>query len=206
MIFDVQAATNLVVWIVFVYWNPFPMGENSYDYYRENYEKKLKNFIPLAPWLFAPFWFFLNAMRVAYIFLFMQSISSSSDLTSYHLTLPIYILFVVGELLQKSWTPVFFQLKRPGLAFVIGFLIFGTAGSIIGLTAAHEIFNANDYVAWILCIVFFSAYALWIAFANTITYVWWMNSDSNFPYTKLPMEAQISAGGMTVGRHGFKTL
>jgi len=171
MIFDINAATHLVAWIVFVFWNPLYVSRKAYAWYNEKYEEGKVNQFGVAPSTFGVVWFLLDALRVAFIYLFMYM---TIDISNY-VFVTVFVLFVVNELVRKTWSHVFFNMRAPGLALVIALFLWASAVAIAVLVGITDNLGINattpDNFKWMI-FTFYMLYVLWLTFAVLLNNEW----------------------------------
>jgi translocator protein len=114
-------------------------------------------------WLFAPAWTVLYVMIAVSGWLVWRT----SGFAGAALPLAIYALQLA---LNAAWTPIFFGLHRPGLAFVEIVLLW------LSIVATIWLFRpVNVVAAWLLL-----PYLAWVAYAGALNFaVWRLNHRSN---------------------------
>ena len=176
MIFDVNVATHLVVWMVFVFWQFYRMTNKDRRFYEKHAERMTQ--YAIAPESFSLIWLMLYSLQVAFIFIFMQW---TIDVAQYTF-LTVYILFIVNTLLGKTWSMVFFGMRDESdettmkaneqLAMVISFLMWASSVTILVLVGITKNIGANgvttDNFNWML-FGFYAPYVLWLTFVMLYT-------------------------------------
>ena len=104
-------------------------------------------------WLFGPVWTLLYVMMATAAWLVWRRGDSQRALTFY----------VVQLALNAAWTPIFFGLKMPALAFAEILILLAA----IVLTARE--FSRNSTVAALLL----TPYIAWVAFASFLNFTLW---------------------------------
>jgi tryptophan-rich sensory protein len=168
MTFSVADGSQLVVWIIFVFWEPYgSIGNKARDWYTKR-SGGLKGYI--VPWYIFPFvWTILKGLIVASIFLFFKSLTQAAvDAVDYRY-LTVYILFVVNVLIAKLWTVLFFKYRLTRAAFWVAFIIFATAVVVVVFMGiSSDIIVDIAYLSMALYI----PYVAWLAFALYLNYNW----------------------------------
>lgn len=206
MIFDVNAATYLVSWIVFIFWDPLSVSRDAYKTYREKYEEgKLLQF-GVAPETFGWVWFFLDCLRVVFIFLFMHM---TIDVTRY-VFITVFVLFVVNELARKTWSYVFFDLKQPTLALFIALFLWATAVTIVVLVGITDNLRLNaaipDNYKWMI-FSFYMLYVLWLTYAVLLNNEWIQSNGDGWKFSLRPQKVKIDTANIkSQVRHGWKKV
>ena len=112
-------------------------------------------------WLFAPVWMFLYLAIAVSGWLVWREVGLADGA----LALSIYL---VQLLLNASWTPLFFGLHRPDLAFLNIALLWL---SILATIAVFHPISAS--AAWLLL-----PYVLWVTFAAALNFsIWRLNAE-----------------------------
>jgi benzodiazapine receptor len=128
------------------------------------YEQLIKPSWRPPNWLFAPVW------SVLYLAIAVSGwlVWRKSGLAGAALPLAIYLLQLI---LNAAWTPIFFGLHRPGLAFFEIALLWL---SIVASVAAFHPVHAG--AAWLLL-----PYLAWVTFAGALNFtVWRLNREPRF--------------------------
>jgi tryptophan-rich sensory protein len=107
-------------------------------------------------WLFGPVWTVLYVMMAAAAWLVWRT-------AGWPAARPALILFGVQLLLNAAWTPIFFGLHRPGLAFAEILALWAAIGAT--LVAFWRVFPA----AALLLV----PYWLWVSFASVLNCAIW---------------------------------
>jgi translocator protein len=120
------------------------------------YERLVKPSWRPPNWLFAPAW------TVLYLTIAVSGwlVWRKSSLASAALPLAIYLVQLV---LNAAWTPIFFGLRRPDLAFIEIVMLWL---SIIATIAAFHPVNVK--AAWMLL-----PYLVWVTFAAALNFTVW---------------------------------
>jgi translocator protein len=115
-------------------------------------------------WLFAPVW------TVIYLTIAVSGwlVWRKSGFVGAALPLAIYLLQLV---LNAAWTPIFFGLHRPDLAFLEIVMLWL---SILATIATFHSFNAA--AAWLLV-----PYLAWVAFAAALNFTIWRLNRGSVP-------------------------
>lgn len=111
-------------------------------------------------WVFGPVWSVLYALMAVAAWLVWKRGGFGAQ------RVPLS-LFLVQLLLNAAWSPVFFGLERPGLAFVVILLLW------LAIAATLNAFRpVSRTAAWLL-----APYLAWVSFAAVLNAVLWrMNS------------------------------
>jgi translocator protein len=111
-------------------------------------------------WIFGPVWTVLYAMMAVAAWLVWQRGGWKAQRTALG-------LYLVQWVLNALWTPLFFGLHRPGLAFAEIVLL------VVAVLATLVLFWRVRRAAGLL----FVPYALWVSFAAVLNFaIWRMNS------------------------------
>jgi tryptophan-rich sensory protein len=113
-----------------------------------------------AAWLFGPVWTFLYAtMAVAAWLVWCRG--------GWREQRRPLILFVVQLALNALWTPLFFGLHRPDLAFVEIVLLW-----VAIVATIHDFAHVRSAAAWLL-----APYLAWVSFASVLNFtIWQLNT------------------------------
>ncbi len=132
-------------------------------------------------WLFGPVWIVLYALMGIAFYIVGQKKDVEPKARLYALK-----FFWVQLILNAIWTPIFFGLKNPGLAFFeLLFLLFFILATIFYF---EKVSNA---AAWLLF-----PYLIWVVFAGCLNYSIWQLSG-------IPVcasDAKVCLNGSTTGR------
>lgn len=112
-------------------------------------------------WVFPLVWTILYVLIVTSLYIFYRSVTMTGAYG--HTFDTITILFIVNIVLNKLWSPVFFRMHSPMIAWFFCLGILGTGIAIL------YYFGANNYgdSCWI-----FLPYVVWTAFALLLNTVW----------------------------------
>jgi translocator protein len=114
------------------------------------------------PWLFGPVWTLLYASRAVALWMVRREPENDAGLRRRAL-----LLFSIQFVLNLAWTPIFFGLRSPGLAFVEICLLW------IALLMTLLTFGRLRSLAGYLML----PYLLWVSFALVLNgTIWLMNS------------------------------
>ena len=203
MIFDVNAATHLVAWIVFIFWNPLWVGRKAYQWYNEKYDEgKIPQF-GVPPETFGWVWFLLDSLRVVFIYLFMYM---TIDVSNY-VFITVFVLFVVNELVRKTWSHVFFNRRQPGLALFIALFLWATAVAIVVLVGITNNLGLNgtvpDNFKWMI-FAFYMLYVLWLTYAVLLNNEWIQSENGGWSLKlRMPVIIKENKSKPSV-HHGWK--
>lgn len=179
MVWTSLDASVLLIYIVFVYWQPImqsPMNTMNKSWYDKN-RKRLACSVP--GYLFGIVWIVLFGLISTSGFLYLGQPDSADSI--YFLS--AFVVFAVNVVLTKIWYPIFFDksTKRIGLALLIATLISMTAIVFVVLLTVDK-----AYVAMGLYI----PYVLWSFYAVFLNYRFW---------TFVPKDAVSSSGSKKGG-------
>lgn len=155
-----DAATSLIAWFVFIYWQLSGSRSMSKDFRRE-YDAKMR-YIRFAPpgWLFGVAWFVLYGLITAAAFLYFGP-TQGYETSQYYLA--AYIVLFVNIVLNKFWSVLFFDQRRIGWALAVAVVLLLSAIAVVvlfGLTQAWTPFGL------------FMPYPLWLIVALYLNAVW----------------------------------
>jgi len=164
--FGVDQCVRLVVWFLFLYWEPYEMRKRNAKYYEQHLYRLDQMAIP-APW-FMIIWTILKGLMVAAIFLFMEYYAVTKEWTFY----AVYGTFFALVVFSKFWTMIFFGWHRYLLALLLAMVL-------AALAACTTIFMwlARDQLGdlWWLPGALMIAPTVWYFVAIALTWQW-MNS------------------------------
>jgi tryptophan-rich sensory protein len=107
-------------------------------------------------WVFGPVWTTLYVMMAVAAWLVWKRGGFSSQR-------PALVLFLAQLALNAAWTPLFFGLHRPGLAFAEILLLW------LAIAAALAAFRpVSRAAAWLL-----TPYLAWVSFAAVLNFALW---------------------------------
>ncbi len=111
-------------------------------------------------WIFGPVWTALYAMMAVAAWLVWKRGGFAAHRQA-------LTLFLIQLVLNASWTPLFFGLHRPGVAFVeIIFLWLAIAATLAAFCPINRV------AAWLL-----APYLAWVSFATVLNFaIWRLNS------------------------------
>jgi tryptophan-rich sensory protein len=214
MIFDVNAATYLVAWSVFVFWDPLWVSRGAYAWYNEKYDEGKISQFGVAPETFGWVWFFLDCLRVVFIYLFMHM---TIDVSRY-VFITVFVLFVVNELVRKTWSHVFFNLRQPGLALFIALFLWATAVTIVVLVGITDNLGLDattpDNFKWMI-FSFYMLYVLWLTYAVLLNNEWLQSENGGWRFNfRVPVvlkksKSEVAAATPTMQsqmRHGWRKV
>jgi len=178
MLFDKDVLGRLVVWIIFVFLTDvLRVGSKGYDYFKYNSASKIKCCRP-PKWLFGPVWIVLDVLRLVFIFIFVEW---SIDVNHWSF-LTVVILFIIQELLKKTWPFVFFKLRYIGSALFIVFVMFVLSITITIVTPVGNNIGADvttpDNFKYML-MAFFGLYTLWLFYAMILNLQWFESKEAD---------------------------
>jgi tryptophan-rich sensory protein len=166
--FSLADASLIITGILFVFWQWHAMDAKSIMWYMNKRETHLPRMLRLPPAVFGIVWTMLHAMQVAFLVLYV-GYSVSTD----HWTFPLtYTLFVVGVLMQKLWSVLFFRARRTSAALVVCTILLAMGITVTAVVGAdHSNLGGGDGV-WITLLVFYVLYTAWLAFACLLNGFW----------------------------------
>jgi len=107
-------------------------------------------------WLFGPVWTLLYAMMAIALWLVWESPTPKKS--------PAITAFGIQLALNALWSPLFFYLKNPGLAFIEIILLW------ISIIATLYLFKRHSKTAALLLV----PYLLWVSFAVYLNLFFWL--------------------------------
>lgn len=176
MIYDAASLARLVTWFVFVFWDPlFVEKDDSQAFYR-----KIKRVWWQPPaWLFGVVWGFLQLLLVAAIYLFTEFSTNSADWTFIVVT----ILFLVQELIRKTWSYVFFRMRQVQWALAIAATLMVLGVLLVVFTGVAEQCELRFVV-----MAFFIVYTAWLTFAVVLNASFLNITEDEKEETLLPVK------------------
>ncbi len=163
MTFENFDCVALVTWIIFIFWEIFPMSQDSTEWYKK--ESRSLQMCRVPQQVFPIAWFLLKSMLVPSIFLFLK-FSIDSEHWAF---LTVYIVFVINILVAKTWTLLFFTLRKPRLALVVALILAATSLVVlIAMIVGRD--NTGDL--WALPLGLYIPYVLWLCFAVVLNINW----------------------------------
>jgi len=203
MLFDKDVLGRLVTWIIFVaLTDVLWVGRKGYDYYAANARYRIKFLRPPA-WLFGPVWLILDVLRIAFIFMFVEW---SIDINQWSF-LTVSIMFIVQELLNKTWGHIFFNMRNSGLALIVATIMFIISLTItiitpVGDNIGSDLINPDNYKYTLMA--FFLLYTLWLFYAVVLNWQWWTSSSSDIEASDNLEEQSPLLNEIVGGAHGYK--
>ena len=214
MLFDVPAATNLVIWIVFVLWDPLAIKRKVYEAYAEMQRKMwdAKEAMPMS-WYWMRNLFF-DAIKITFIYLFLHF---HVDFNS-HFFITVYVLFVVSELVSKTVDHALMRMRNMWLGWFLTFFLMACSVARLGLVAHSQnvgVFTGTPDHIWILFVVLEAVHLLYLTYLTVIrcpyffrTFQRWGKNRSWFSAYEPFIEAESTELRSTPQpmkmRHGWK--
>lgn len=191
-------ASTLLVYIVFVYWQPSFIQQNNMDNRNWYDAMREKIWCTVPSQVFGIVWAVLFGLITASGYVFLGPTGLGIDSNLY---VAAYVVFVVNVLLTKVWYPIFFDTRRSyiGLALFIALLIWLTAISFL-VFMAYELawLPFSLYVPYIL----WGSYALYL---NSRFYFYSSSSSSSSSdkkkkkkYKQLPLDENTDNENLTL--------
>lgn len=146
-------AVTFLASFTFVFWETSQETGSSFREYYNSRKNGLS--VPIAGQWFGIIWFALKVMISLALFFFLRNNVSIS--------IAIFSVWIINEVLRKMWTSVFMDYKMPRVALVICYLILATAGAVVIMLGINQ-----DFLPMGLMI----PYALWSGFACWLNYDW----------------------------------
>lgn len=107
-------------------------------------------------WVFAPVWTLLYGLMALAAWLVWRRGGFAANRRA-------LVLFLAQVALNAAWTPIFFGMRLPGLAFAEILLLWAAIGATIGA------FRKVDRIAaWLL-----APYLAWVSFAAALNFTIW---------------------------------
>jgi len=182
-----EEAITFLVSLTFVW---FEVSQVSVSEFRGYYEKNKSKVWPQVPgWLFGVVWFAIKVMIVLAMFFYLRGNTSVS--------VAIFALWVVNEMLRKYWTYFFMDMKQTGMAFFVCLGILGTGLGVLILLAIDQYWLPFGLLVF---------YNVWVAFACILSLQWWrrVGSRSRTPMvadTQIPLvPPATTSSGLRVSR------
>jgi tryptophan-rich sensory protein len=132
-----------------------------------------------APWVFGVAWTLLYTLKLlsGYFFLYSGLFNVNPGQEGYYVV--AFIFYLIEIVLNKWWSVLFFDLKKPGWALVVSILmVLSVIVYIVFLCLPPHSEN------WWLPIVFISVYLVWLVFA-TVWNIQWIMSEEGNTYKKM---------------------
>lgn len=166
MTFEVSDCTYLVTWIVFIFWEMAPSRRDTATWYKKE-SARLGTF-QIPSYVFPLVWFFLKAMLVASIFLYLKFSALSTDWTF----LTVYVIFVVNVLMAKTWSLLFFEMRMATAALAVAFLLWATAVTVLIVMILAGVVTGNTGTLWAIPMALYIPYVAWLTFAVILNMDW----------------------------------
>lgn len=154
----------LLACIIFVYWQPTVTSWKRQTAYYDRH----RNLIPWAP----PPVVFMLVWPVLYILVALSYyfyFSSQTDANKYYIAQ--FVLFVVGIMMGKFWTPVFFYMHQFWFALLFCFVMIGTG---VGSLVMFAIDSSDQWLSFGLLM----PYVVWVTFGAMLNYYWAVAADA----------------------------
>lgn len=161
---------SLIVYTVFIFWEPYRVGNKDISFYEEKVVSLQRFQLPTT--VFGPVWFAIKGMLTASIFLFFKW-CADPDVWTFQ---GVYGLFFGMVVLSKMWTPLFFKWKMFGSAAFLAFLLMGSSITMVVFMGISPT-QANVGYLWPLPLSLAIPYALWLTIATMIAFEWYRMSN-----------------------------
>lgn len=165
MVFDSIDTAALAGWSAFVIvTHAYEMRKEDRDWYNE---RKQKIYFSIPSWVFGIVWSSLCLLNIASIYLFNKF---SVD-PEHYTFVAVNVLFLVNQVLEMVWTPLFFRERKITWALIVAILISATAVvTVILMGLARSNIPVGAALAFIL--IGGSVHALWVSFAVVLNAMW----------------------------------
>ena len=212
MLFGVDSATNLVIWIVFIFWKPLFVSWKSYEAYAKQERRLWIWELPLVNYRF--YSFFIDVLKIVFIYLFLHF---HVDFNS-HFFIAVYVLFVVAELVSKTVEYCLINLRNNWMGWFAIFFMMACSAARLGLIAHSKqlgVFTGTADNIWILFVVLESIHLAYLAYLTFIRcpvfmsmFAAWAKNGSLLMLDPLiendAIELQSTAPSSRQMRHGWK--
>lgn len=162
MVFDSIDTAALAGWSAFVIvTHAYEMRKEDRDWYNDRKQKKIPS------WVFGLVWSSLCLLNIASIYLFNKF---SVD-PEHYTFVAVNVLFLVNQVLEMVWTPLFFRERKITWALIVAILISATAiVTVILMGLAQSNIPVSAAFAFIL--IGGIVHALWVTFAVVLNAMW----------------------------------
>lgn len=155
MVFSYLEAVTFLASFVFVFWEISRETSQSFRVYYESKKDRMRcKCIP--SWVFGVVWIPLKILIALALFYYLRN--------NAEVTVEIFTLWVVNEVLRKMWPAVFRDYERPGWAILVSAAIFGTGVALLVFLGLGE-----HYLSMGLMV----AYVAWSGFAVYLNWDWY---------------------------------
>lgn len=155
----------------------FEVSQVSVKEFREYYEKHRSKIWPSFPGaVFGIVWFAIKIMIVLAMFFYLRRNATVS--------VSIFALWVVNEVLRKYWTYFFMDMKQTAMALFVCLGILGTGLAVLILLGL-----GGHWLPFGLLVF----YNVWVAFACILNIQWWNRVDGGGKKSKSddPLQANL---------------
>lgn len=153
----------------------FEVSQVSVDEFRGYYEKHRSKIWPSFPGpVFGIVWFAIKVMIVLAMFFYIRGNASVS--------VSIFTLWVVNEVLRKYWTYFFMDMKQTALAFFVCLGILGTGLGVLILLGL-----GGHWLPFGLLVF----YNVWVALACILNLQWWNRVAVRKNKSEDPLQANL---------------
>lgn len=164
MTFEYVDVASLIVWIIFVTWQRWPLSRDDVKWYERHLPNL--NYVRVPSIVFPIVWTILHILVIASHFLYFHFASASAE--DWHF-ITVMVLSIVNLILAQYWTFFFFTMRRLTIGFGIAILLFCTA--LVNVI----IMGLSDGIVgtlWPLPMALYIPYVIWLAFACLLNYDW----------------------------------
>lgn len=183
MTFETRQVIYLVSWICLFLYETYSMRSKDIDRYRKEYRYRLPWGLQwLIPEVFPIVWLILKVLLVASHYFYYEYAFNFNHWTFVAVT----VCTLINVLLMKSWSMLFFGMRRTGMALVTSVLLVITSVLVVIFMGLSEPALGNMF--W-LPLVLYILYPCWLIVAAIVNAYWYMSERNmaNIPEGQLPL-------------------
>jgi len=182
MTFETKQVIYLVAWICLFLYETYSMRYKDIQWYRSEYKFRLPYMLQFSPVIFPIVWLILKVLLVASHYFYYEYASDYY----YWTFVAVTVCTLINVLLMKSWSVLFFGMRRSGMALVTSVLLVITSVLVVIFMGLSQPVSGDMF--W-LPLVLYVLYPCWLIVAMIVNAYWYASERSmpNIPEGQQPL-------------------
>ena len=174
MTFETTQVIRLVAWICLFLYETYSMTREDAQYYADEYRRRLPYYLQFPPIVFPLVWFVLKALLITSHYFYYEYATDYN----YWTFIAVTVCTLVNTLVNKGWSPLFWGMRRTGLALANAIILVVSAVLTVVFMGLSE--PALGGLYWVP-LVLYILYPCWLIVAMIVNAYWYMSEVSPVP-------------------------
>lgn len=170
MVFEYRQAYALFTWLAVFLFETYSMTRADVEWYNQERDFRLPSHLRVPSVVFPIVWFTLKALLICSHFFYFEYAYDFG----YWTFLGVFVTTFINIVLMKSWSMLFFGVRRIGAALVVAAGLVITSVLVVIFMGLSQPAVGNMY--W-LPLILYVLYPVWLVFALVLNATWYMNLE-----------------------------